>query len=382
MTDLKTGILLWSQAATWPETLDAAKRVDRLGYDHLWTWDHLYGIFGDPYQPIFEGWTSLAAWAMATDQTRLGLLVGREHVPQSRPHGQDGRDPRPHQRRPRDPRHRRRLVRAGARGPRHRLRGERRPATRLAGRGGRRDAHRPGRRIGDLGGRAATTPSTTCATSRCPIQKRLPIMIGGSGEKKTLRTVAKYADMWNAMGTPEVMAHKVEVLRGHCDAVGRDIGEIEFTLGVKLTIRDSEAEADRVWKAAMEHNRTPMADVEDDNTFWNGSPEQIADRLRPYVDLGFRTVISEQPAPVRRRDVRALHRRGQAAHRPRASAIRTARRPDPRRRAPCRTASAGGWRASSTHRCSSCERQRGFSRARSPSMATSRRAARARRRSP
>jgi len=78
-----------------------------------------------------------------------------------------------------------------------------------------------------------------------PVQKRLPIMIGGSGEKKTLRTVAKYADMWNAMGTPEVMAHKVEVLRGHCDAVGRDINEIEFTLGVKLTIRDSEAEADR-----------------------------------------------------------------------------------------------------------------------------------------
>ncbi len=76
MTDLKTGILLWSQAGTWPEMLDAAKRVDRLGYDHLWTWDHLYAIFGDPYQPIVEGWTALAGWAMATERTRLGLLVG------------------------------------------------------------------------------------------------------------------------------------------------------------------------------------------------------------------------------------------------------------------------------------------------------------------
>ena len=76
MTDLKTGILLWSQGASWPEQLEAAQRVDRLGYDHLWTWDHLYAIFGDPYQPIFEGWTSLAAWAMATERTRLGLLVG------------------------------------------------------------------------------------------------------------------------------------------------------------------------------------------------------------------------------------------------------------------------------------------------------------------
>ena len=50
--------------------------VDRLGYAHLWTWDHLYAIFGDPYQPIFEGWSLLNAWARETEQTRLGLLVG------------------------------------------------------------------------------------------------------------------------------------------------------------------------------------------------------------------------------------------------------------------------------------------------------------------
>ena len=130
-------------------------------------------------------------------------------------------------------------------------------------------------------------------------------MIGGSGEKKTLRTVARYADMWNAMGTPEFIAHKVDVLRGHCDAVGRDISEIEFTLGVKLTIRDTQAEAERVMHAALEHNRTPWANVEDDDTFWNGTPAQIADRLRPYVELGFRTVISEQPAP---HDVETLER--------------------------------------------------------------------------
>ena len=76
MTDLKTGILLWSQGATWPEMLDAAKRVDRLGYDHLWTWDHLHAIFGEPQQPVFDGWMSLAAWAKTTSRVRLGLLVG------------------------------------------------------------------------------------------------------------------------------------------------------------------------------------------------------------------------------------------------------------------------------------------------------------------
>jgi alkanesulfonate monooxygenase SsuD/methylene tetrahydromethanopterin reductase-like flavin-dependent oxidoreductase (luciferase family) len=107
------------------------------------------------------------------------------------------------------------------------------------------------------------------------------------------------------MGPIDVMKHKIEVLQGHCDAVGRDIAEIEFTLGVKVTIRDSEADAVRAWKAAMEHNRTPMARVENDDTFWNGTAEQLADRLRPYVELGFRTVISEQPAPY---DVETLER--------------------------------------------------------------------------
>ena len=76
MTDLKTGILLWSQAATWAEMADAGQRVDRLGYDHLWTWDHLYAIFGDPYQDFFEGYAALAAWAPQTERTHLGLLVG------------------------------------------------------------------------------------------------------------------------------------------------------------------------------------------------------------------------------------------------------------------------------------------------------------------
>ena len=138
-----------------------------------------------------------------------------------------------------------------------------------------------------------------------PVQAHLPIMIGGSGEKKTLRTVARYADMWNGMGSLERMTHKIEVLRGHCDAVGRDIAEIEFTFGLKVTIRDTKAEADRVWAAAMAHNRTPMADVADDQTFWNGTPEEIADRMRPYVELGFRTFISEHPAPY---DTESLER--------------------------------------------------------------------------
>ena len=103
-----------------------------------------------------------------------------------------------------------------------------------------------------------------------PLQEHLPIMIGGSGEKKTLRTVARYADQWNAMGSVEKLRHKVEVLRGHCEAVGRDPTEIAFTVGCKPIIRDTEAEARRVWETRMSHNRTPMDEVETDDTFWVG----------------------------------------------------------------------------------------------------------------
>ena len=77
MTDLKTGILLWSQAASWPEMLEAAKRVDRLGYDHLWTWDHLYAIFGDPYQPTSSRATRRSRRGRRRPSGHeLGLLVG------------------------------------------------------------------------------------------------------------------------------------------------------------------------------------------------------------------------------------------------------------------------------------------------------------------
>jgi len=149
---------------------------------------------------------------------------------------------------------------------------------------------------GPFNGKHYQLAETICTPQ--PLQQpHPPILIGGSGEKKTLRTVAKYADLWNAMGTVDVMRHKVEVLQQHCDAVGRDISEIEFTLGAKPIIRDSQADAVAYWTANMERNKTPMSEVADDDTFWNGTPEQIAERLVPYVELGFRHILVEMPAP-------------------------------------------------------------------------------------
>ena len=296
MTDVKLGILPWSQAATWPEMLATAQQVDRLGYDSLWTWDHVYAIFGDPYQPILEGWSVLAAWAMATERTRLGLLVGANplrnpglttKIATTLDHISGGR------------------AILGLGGAWFELEHEAHGIDFGTGFGQRLtwldEAVGAARTL--LDGGTVTSDGSGRYTFRdlrhapAPVQRRLPIMIGGSGEKKTLRTVARYADMWNAMGSVDKLAHKINVLRDHCAAVGRDRAEIVFTLGIMATIRDSAEDAERVWKRAMEHNRTPLSEVEDDDTFWNGTPEQLAERLAPYLELGFTTVISEQPAP-------------------------------------------------------------------------------------
>jgi alkanesulfonate monooxygenase SsuD/methylene tetrahydromethanopterin reductase-like flavin-dependent oxidoreductase (luciferase family) len=296
MSDVKLGVLLWSQSSDWRSFEAAARRVDELGYDSLWTWDHLYAIFGDPYQPIFEGYATLAAWAKVTTRARLGLLVGANtfrnpglvaKLLTTIDHASDGRA--------------------------------------ICGLGGawfelEHTAH--GIEFGSSIGKRLDWMDESVAALRAlfdgesvtseaggryqfddlrllppPVQSHLPILIGGSGEKKTLRTVAKYADQWNAMGTIEMLRHKDSVLRQHCEAVGRDQAEIERTVGCKPVIRDTEAEARRAWEASMELNRTPMSDVEDDNTFWVGTAEQIAETMVACRDIGFATFLAEIAAP-------------------------------------------------------------------------------------
>jgi alkanesulfonate monooxygenase SsuD/methylene tetrahydromethanopterin reductase-like flavin-dependent oxidoreductase (luciferase family) len=296
MTDIRLGILLWNQATDWPAFETRARRIDELGYDHLWAWDHLYAIFGDPYQPIFEGWLSLGALAKTTRNARLGLLVGANtfrnpgHVAKlatTLDHISDGRAILGLGGAWMEPEHREHGLEFGA-SPGERLTWLEESVAAI-------------RQLLD-GGTVTSPPDghyqmNGLRHQPLPIQPHLPIMIGGSGEKKTLRTVARHADMWNGMGTIETMRHKTEVLLRHCEAEGRDPSAIEWTLGCKPVIRDTEAEARRVFEAQMEHNRTPLEDVEDDDTFWYGTPDQLAERMRAYVELGFRTFIAELPAP-------------------------------------------------------------------------------------
>ncbi|OGN82234.1 MAG: hypothetical protein A2X23_03885 [Chloroflexi bacterium GWC2_73_18] len=300
MPDPKMGILLWSQAAEWPPMLDAARRIDRLGYDHLWTWDHLYAIFGDPYQPIFEGWAAISAWAAATERVRVGLMVGANtfrnpglvaKLAATVDHISGGRS----------------ILGLG--GAWFGLEHEAHGIDFGSGFGERLDWLDESvgliRRL--LDGEEVTHPGPHYRFERLrhaplPLQPHLPIMIGGGGERKTLRTVAKYADIWNVFGDLETLHHKIEVLRDHCAVVGRDPATITRTLGCKMVIRDDPVEAQRAWDALMVANREPHYS---DDAPWLGPPAMIAETLRGYLDAGFDGLIVELPAPY---DVETIER--------------------------------------------------------------------------
>jgi alkanesulfonate monooxygenase SsuD/methylene tetrahydromethanopterin reductase-like flavin-dependent oxidoreductase (luciferase family) len=127
-----------------------------------------------------------------------------------------------------------------------------------------------------------------------PLQERLPILVGGGGEQVTLRLVARYADANNVGGGIESVRRKEQVLLQHCESVGRDPAEIERTAGIgTVVIRDSADEAGRVHRGIFEHNGRAKA--------WDdiavGTPEQVAERLAPYLEIGYRHLIAGFPSP-------------------------------------------------------------------------------------
>jgi alkanesulfonate monooxygenase SsuD/methylene tetrahydromethanopterin reductase-like flavin-dependent oxidoreductase (luciferase family) len=140
-----------------------------------------------------------------------------------------------------------------------------------------------------------------------PVQARLPILVGGAGPKKTLRTVALRADAWNAFGTVEEARGHLEILDRHCDDVGRDRSEIELTISFPIVIRDRAEDAERAFAGLMKHNGTP--DAGNVPTLL-GSPSDIADRIAPYREMGFSTVMARLPAPY---DRETLDRIGEVA---------------------------------------------------------------------
>ncbi len=288
---VKIGMIAWNQYTDWHAFRTAAVRADELGYDDLWTWDHLYPIVGSDDGPMLEGWLTLAAWAEATSRARLGLMVGANTF----------RNPA--------------LVAKMATTLDHISHGRA-----ILGIGGAwfETEHRafgiefggsPGERLrwldeaarimrGMLHGERPSGSKYYAAlevrNDPPPVQEHLPLLIGGGGEKRTLRTVARYADACNLGGGFENVQRKAEILLRHCEEVGRDPDEIERTVGVgTCIIRDDPAEAQRVLEDTFKHNGGAKT--------WSnqlvGTPEQVAEKMRPYLGIGFRHFIVGFPAP-------------------------------------------------------------------------------------
>jgi F420-dependent oxidoreductase-like protein len=304
---MQFGAQLWSQQTTWPKFRDGALRAEAAGWQSVWTWDHLLAIFGPWEQPILEGWSTLAATAAVTNRIRLGLMVGantfrepgltaklattldnisdgrailgiggawfeREHLAFGIPAWGSGFGER--------------LDRLDESvGIMRRL---------LAGEGFSHE------------GRFYRLEDALCEPR--PIQDHLPILIGGSGPKKTLRTTARYADAWNTSGTVDEVSPRLEILREHCADVGRDYGEIELTISFPIVIRDDASDAEAAYAALLAANGADTLGV----PTLLGSPEVVADSLAPYAELGFTTTIARLPGPY---DEETIDRIGEVAER-------------------------------------------------------------------
>ncbi len=210
MAQLKVGVQLHPQATTMDEMREAWIKADGLGVDSLWTWDHFYPLYGDPDAEHFECWSILAAMAATTSHATIGPMV----TPMSY------RNPD--------------LLADMARTVDHISGG--RVVLGMGSGWFQRDYDEYGYEFGTAIDRLRTfgreLPRVLDRLSKLnpPPLGPLPLLIGGSGEKVTLKLVAEHAQMHNVVGKSPVEAKRtMEVLDQWCDTLGRDPATIERT---------------------------------------------------------------------------------------------------------------------------------------------------------
>jgi alkanesulfonate monooxygenase SsuD/methylene tetrahydromethanopterin reductase-like flavin-dependent oxidoreductase (luciferase family) len=311
---LRIGFQVWGQFVTWSELMTIGHEIDELGFDELWSNDHFLpqaaggaGGLGELDGPVFEGWSTLFGWAGRTSRARMGCLVS----------GGGYRNPG--------------LLVKMATALDHATGGR---AVLGLGAGWFEREHRAfgfefppvGRRLDRLAEAAAICRGLLDGTSVTfdgdwftaldarndppPVQARLPLAIGGSGEKRTLRTVAEFADIWNAdQDDPESFRRRNGILDEHCRVVGRDPGSIERTAGLPAPcIRPTRDEAVEALTAILEQQAMPtdaarrMAAVSP----FAGPVASVVAELRRYRDAGLGAVMFDWPAPFDRRTLEAL----------------------------------------------------------------------------